>query len=284
MTGSEVNLWSVPGGKPVRHLTVEPHEMVLGLAFAPDGKTLAGGSIVEKDGAAQGQVRLWIVGTGIVKKTIAGLQGSPGGLAYSPDGKWLAAPTQVVQGDKVTASEVRLWNSDSGQLAHTFSIPGVVVEALAFTPDAKALAIKAATVDAKGEVGYSTVKLWDVTTGKLQWNFDEVGVSSLVQSIAFSGDGKWFVAAGVSFGRNVRNRIWVWSMTPDANGGLNLVNTWTPTSQNPDADDLANPSGGLVAALAPDDKTVAVGLGTGDVQLIDLQTGQVLRTFTNPVE
>lgn len=284
MTGGEVGLWSVAGGKRVRSMTVAPGETVLGIAFAPDGQTLAGGSIAGQGAAGKSQVRVWDVNTGAVKRTFDGLVGNPGGLAYSRDGKWLAAPVTQVKGDKVLGSEVRLWDAANGKLQHTYAMPAVVVDALAFAPDGKTLALKATGFNAKGEAGASSIRLWDTTQGKPIWNFDEVGVNSFVQSIGFSPDGKWFVAGGVNIGHG-SNDVWVWNLDPNpvTKQPYQIENIFNAgnrdgAGQNADASHL-----GLVTAIAPDNQTLALGYGAGGVQLIDMHMGKPGLALVNAV-
>jgi WD40 repeat protein len=80
-------------GPPARH--PEPprarrNHARLGLAFAPDGKTLAtvAGNVYESRPA--GQVQLWEVPTWRRRATLAGHDAFTMQIAFSPDGKSLA--------------------------------------------------------------------------------------------------------------------------------------------------------------------------------------------------
>ena len=57
--------------------------MVESVAYSPDGKTLASGSV-------DGTIRLWNAVTGQHKQTLEGLTGPVFSVAYSPDGSTLA--------------------------------------------------------------------------------------------------------------------------------------------------------------------------------------------------
>src|SRR5437867_3085777 len=75
-------------------------ELVHGVAFSPDGKTLA-------SAGADKTVKLWNVADGKELKTINAHAGTVFGLAFSRDGKQLA----TAGGDKL----VKIWNVADGK-------------------------------------------------------------------------------------------------------------------------------------------------------------------------
>jgi WD40 repeat protein len=101
------------------------------------------------------------------------------GLAFSPDGKWLASGG----GD----GEVRLW--DAGTLRKVHHLKGLFGSdaRVAFSPNGKSLA-GAAT---GGEPG---VIVWDLASGKERWRGSEA-----TRALAFSPDGRW-LACGLTTG------------------------------------------------------------------------------------
>jgi WD40 repeat protein len=151
---------------------------VRGVAFSPDGKTIASAS-------ADKTVKLWNVATH--KEIIPPLQGHRDqvwGVAFSPDGKTIASASD----DKT----VKLWDAAT-HLEITSPLQGhrYWVNSVAFSPDGKMLASGGAD---------KTVKLWDVATRKeiipLEGHRDQVN------SVAFSPDGKTIASA--SFDRTVK--------------------------------------------------------------------------------
>src|SRR5438874_1251957 len=86
--------------------TIDVHKgSVMGLAFSPDGKTLASSS-------RDKTIKLWDVQTRTLKQTLQGHTAEVCCVAFSPDGKLLAS----CSGDKT----VRTWEVWSAQPLRTF--------------------------------------------------------------------------------------------------------------------------------------------------------------------
>ena len=96
---STIRLWSLPDGAPVR--TMEAHEHVYGMALSPDGQWLASAGRARSAaatlwheatglGRAGPSVRLWRVRDGRELQSLD-LADDAWSVAFSPDGKWLAA-------------------------------------------------------------------------------------------------------------------------------------------------------------------------------------------------
>jgi WD40 repeat protein len=100
---------------------------VFGLAFSPDGRTLASGSM-------DNTVKLWDVPTGRERLTLTGHTSRVDVVAFSPDGSLLAS------GDD--SGVVMLWNPATGRQRHTFRHAQAFPAALAFSPDGMSLAAK----------------------------------------------------------------------------------------------------------------------------------------------
>ncbi len=144
-------------------------ELVISVAFSPDGKTLASGS-------ADKTIKLWDVATGKLSQTLTGhsdgvYSDEVSSVAFSPDGKTLASGSH----DKT----IKLWDMATGKLSQTLTGDSDAVYSVAFSPDGKTLASGS---------GDNTIKLWDVATGKPKQTI--TGHSEWVNSVAFSPDGK----------------------------------------------------------------------------------------------
>jgi RNA polymerase sigma factor (sigma-70 family) len=124
---ADVRLWDVATGKEIRAFDID--SMVNALTFSPDGKVLA-------IGQHDGRVTLWDVATGKKLRQLKGLTPKAVEMAFSPDGRLLAASGPVDENNKNT--QTRLWNALTGDLLHTWEDTAT---SFAFTPDGKELAI-----------------------------------------------------------------------------------------------------------------------------------------------
>ncbi len=136
------------------------------LAFSPDGATLAIGSGLA---SRSGQLALVQVADGRPVKTMSDLHSDTLlGLAYSPDGRWLAS----CGADKMT----KLLNTQNYEIAKLFEGHTHHVLALAWQEDSNRLAT--ASSDA-------TVKIWDIEKGESIRTIS--GFGNEVTSLAFVG-------------------------------------------------------------------------------------------------
>ncbi|MCW2859554.1 MAG: hypothetical protein JWP48_1262 [Actinoallomurus sp.] len=129
-----VRLWKV-GEHPRPATLTRPAPLTGGMAFSPDGRTLATG------GGDRG-VRLWDVGRHRLLTATPRLGGRLNAVAFSPDGRTLAC---------ATGAAVLLWDTTARTPATRLEARTPTVEAIAFSPDGKTLAT--AGDDA-------TVRLW----------------------------------------------------------------------------------------------------------------------------
>jgi dipeptidyl aminopeptidase/acylaminoacyl peptidase len=158
-----LRLWDTTTGQSVRPFDLATTE----LTFAPNGKVMAA--------AEESGITLWEVATGKRRCRLPGASGGSATLAFSPDGRWLAAGGN----DEV----VRLWDVLTGELRRGLVGHTDGIKALAFSPDGKRLASGSAD---------QTVILWDPGTGELLRRLE--GHRGTVQALAFAPDGKRLVS------------------------------------------------------------------------------------------
>ncbi|OAI46678.1 hypothetical protein AYO44_10905 [Planctomycetaceae bacterium SCGC AG-212-F19] len=175
-----VLLYDVATQRQVRVLPSDyPLAGVRCLAFSPDGQTLALGRGEQHQ---PGDMELWDVATGTLRKTWRGHVRGVTSLAFSPDGQLLATGSH----DKTLA----LWDLPACQeRIRQLMIPAQVVWSLAFAPDGKTLAIATGTelhTRLPGEV-----KLWDVATETVRATLR--GHTRPVTSVVFSADSQMLV-------------------------------------------------------------------------------------------
>jgi WD40 repeat protein len=145
--------------------TLKGHtDWVLSVAYNPDGKQLASGSVDQT-------VKIWDATTGQEIRTLRGHTGAVWSLAYSPDGKRLASAS--------ADTTVKVWDATTGREILTFKGHTNPAGPVAFSPDGKCIA--------SGD-DHAMVKVWDATT--LQELDSLEGDAGWVSSVAFSPDGK----------------------------------------------------------------------------------------------
>ena len=213
---------------------------VRSVAFSPDGKTLASGSL-------DNTVKLWDVSTGTELRTLEGHSAEVLSVAFSPDGKTLASGSRkgtIKLWDVSTGTELRTLTPMAKYLIRTR--PGAsdengfaAVFSVAFSPDGKTLA--SGSED-------NTVKLWDVSTGAELRTL--TGHSESVESVAFSTNGKILVSGSLD------KTVKLWD-----------VSTGTEVRTLRHSDFVRS------VAFSPDGKILASGSDDETVKLWNVSTG-----------
>jgi WD40 repeat protein/HEAT repeat protein len=241
-------LWDVATGKQRLSLAGHAAGPVGGIAFTPDGKTLATG-----DGGVSGEVKLWDAVSG--KELATTIRGhDPGGevlsMAFSPDGKLLASESgsrlkvwdvatgkerdalkgltgriQLFTPDRKTlittgcnpGDTITLWDVSAGKELRTLKMDGAVYCCVALTADGRVLASSGTfqTAARNGRLGWegheSDLKLWDPATGKELASLKWYGAT--IGSLAFSADGKVLAAGGGTGGNGNGGQVQVWDVS-----------------------------------------------------------------------
>ncbi len=153
----------------------------LGIAFSPDGRTLA-------TGGDDRSVRIWDSESGAAIQSCDPQRGRICDLVYTHSGDVLAA---TVEG------QVSLWDPNpEWQLVRrigSVDSPDVLVDrvtALAFSPDGKSLATGGGEPSRSGEL-----KIWSLADGKLSREIQDAH-SDTIQSLEFAPDGKLIASSG----------------------------------------------------------------------------------------
>jgi WD40 repeat protein len=237
----ELRLIDVPG-QSVR-IKVETGAAVSGLAYAPDGRTLA----VVTSGRP-GRVLLLDPTTAETRKRLEVDHARL--VVFAPDGKsvWVGCDGGMFGKDK-RPGMVSRWDLRSGTAVQTFeTTPGLFLS-LAVSPDGKTLASGGSE---------SGAVVWDAATGKAE----ELGrppggrVRPWVHGLAFAPDGKTLAVADTG------GRVRVWDVA-------------ARRERHP------NPLGSGIhrVALAPDGRTAAAAGGDGSVWVWDVATGKDIRSW-----
>jgi WD40 repeat protein len=173
-----IHLWDV--GRKVELHTLNERAEVSGLAYAPDGKTLAA--------AGRQAIELYDVANGKSRRRLEGHKSRETGIAFSPDGKTLVSAGS--EGD----NKLRFWDPATGKELRQAAIPnggdhGSYAPTLTFSPGGRTLALGGR---------YRWTQVWDVDSASWLMEIKSGG------PVAFSPDGK-LLAIG---GRDSEVQLW----------------------------------------------------------------------------
>jgi WD40 repeat protein len=292
-----------------------------GIAFSPDGRTLATGDMNET-------ILFWNPATGASLGKLEGCKSACCVLAFSPDGKLLCSAHQdktVRLWDWTTRKEVHrfppiqsnwpvggvtfspdgklvaahrsgsvdVWNTNTGKQVRSLPLPGITFSpVLAFSPDGKLLAAR----------DLYDLCLWEPATGKL---IRRRGRFGYLTSLAFSPDGKvlatgddnvqlWQVATGEEIrpGGQPSAEITSAAFSPDgkrlATGGPDeFIRLWDTDTGTYVRRFKACPDGNVSVSFSPDGKSLFSRHGDlsrhgNEFFQWDAATGKELRRFQAP--
>jgi WD40 repeat protein len=245
-TDRTVRLWRLdgtgPGGARPNYLTLPTGDEALSVlggrvAWSPDGRLLA---LPHSD-----DVCLREAATGKVARVLAGAKGCCA-VAFSPDGKLVAAGDNYSGTSSNPQGRVLLWEAATSRLVRTFAGHGNIVRSVAFSPDGKRLAS-----------GSDGVRVWDVDSGRQVRRFPTR--TYFIDALAFTPDGRALVAGG--------DEAVAWDLA----GGRELRRFGGEHRQVPGV------------ALSPDGRLLATTGDDGVVRLWDFAAGTELAALAGHV-
>jgi RNA polymerase sigma factor (sigma-70 family) len=240
-SGRVIRLWDAAHLRDVTTIAIEGEQLPTGLAFSPDGTTLAVG--IRTTGA---EIRLWNISDGTLLRRFKSRKStSVRHLKFSPDGKLLAAaglngPLLLL--DVLGGKELDSFGKEFDLVGNTSSNGPI-----AFSPDGGTLATRG---------GKQALHFWDLTLGRDRLDTPEAHLGG-VWAVAFPADGKTLVSG--SDDRTVR----IWDLA-----------TGRPTRT------LSQDGRVRSLAVSADGSFLAAGLDSPKkVHLWNLKTGERLHTW-----
>jgi WD40 repeat protein len=252
---------------------------VFAVAFSPDGKTIASGSIdatvILRDATSKQRKQvLW-------GKTTTSYVFC---VAFSPDGKTIASG--------YSDNTIILWDVAIGYKKQTLTGHTNYVHSLAFSPDGTTIA--SASYD-------RTIILWDATSGQKKRTLK--GHRNTVYSVAFSPDGKtiasgsadntiilWDATSGQKKQTLTAHTDYVWSVTfsPDgttiASLSARVVALWDAASGRMKQTLLGHTNGATCISFSPDGATIATGSHDKTIILWEVASGKMKQTLTGHLD
>ncbi len=239
---STIRLWNVRTGQNLK--TIKNHTgEVISLAFSPDGRTLASGSM-------DATVRLWYLRNGqYLRRSLEGHTGFVSSVMFSPDGGTLASSG----GSK--DSTIRRWGARNGRHQQTLKVDVDLFCYVAFSPDGRTLASSGGVFLSNRGWSDSTIRLWDAGNGRHQHTLE--GHTDEVSFVGFSPDGSTLASGS----RDNTIRLW------NANTGEHLQTL------------NGHKSPVYTVGFSPDGNTLASGSWDRTVRLWNASTGQFRQTL-----
>ncbi len=280
----DIKVWDLQTGQVVRTLVGHTSE-VRSLAISPDGKHLASTSTDQT-------LNVWDWQTGQVVRTLRGYVSKyfskarqeyvPNlfSVAIATDGTTLASGSyQFIETWNLKTGEslyvfdaycgltcaiainsndmtlvsggsdskfIKVWNLNTGTLARTLTGHSSNIIALAISPDGKTLISSSEDM---------TVKVWDLSTGQVNYTLNLDNTGKTVSSLAISPDGRTFVGGGCTF---VGKPLW------DSTYGIRVWDLKTGQRLHTLTGHSSHVSS---VAFAPDGCTLVSGSGDGTIKM-----------------
>jgi WD40 repeat protein len=247
-----VKVWDTASGDVLLSLTVIENRLpVLGelrLAWAPDNRRLA---VVGRTFSAH--VQVWDTTTGKESLTLdLGAQRMVELLAWSPDGKWLAAQESF--------SELKVWDTEKGREVLDLKSPGggTSLFSMVWSPDSKRLGFVS-----QGQA----IKVMEVASKKELLVLTDLGMPS---ALTWSPDGKQLAVLTRQAGKmGSEHTVKI----------LDGTTGKTAPSLSPPVGRVSEPAW---LSWSPDGKHIAVGSTAEDVAVVEVEKGKTLLSHNGP--
>ncbi|HUN31032.1 MAG TPA: hypothetical protein VMU95_03360 [Trebonia sp.] len=243
---------------------------VTGLAFSPNGQTIAGGVATSDTNQPTGIVMLWKVST----RTLSGVIPEPWlaeDLAFTPNGQSLVTGTAT--------GEVDLWNVTTD--AKTAQVQALTTSTLAGEPPV-AVSPNGQLIAFAISSGTDTfaIKLWSIATGKVVTTIN-ANAAGDISAIAFSPNGTQLAASDLAGGVH----LWDVSLSPPVllEGLSGHRYPVEHIAFSPNGDSLASASDDGTIALWDTRGTLLGGLANSTIAVAVSPNGRTLAVSTrNP--
>jgi len=270
--GEQARIWDISSKAELAAL--ENSSYATSFVFSPDAKVLIG--------AYEKKIKFWEVSSGKEINSVQAGEKDIYSLALSPDAKTLATGG--------ANQYIKLWDASSAELKNTILIPSKkghkpTTQDLAFTPDNQHI------------IGLSAgeIRLWRVKEENPLSNF-EVSIN-LVQTVAFSRDGKTYASAGrddfITIWDSATNtpitkledpQDWFFltknlEFSSDGKHLLSVHSNETVRVWDISNHQLLQKYDGEIAALSPDDISLVISLNDNSILLREIESGKELGRF-----
>ena len=222
-TDHTVRLWDIETGSEIRCLKIESANQAV---FSPNGDQFLTGAGNFFATIKDHSIRLWDTASG---QQLWGCReaGIVRGLAFSPDGRWVAADNSA------KSYSWGLWDASTGQEIPCPLKDAIGVSDLAFTRDSKHLVTASSEPMSSG--ADETVALWEVSSRRLLHRFR--GHEGSVHCVAVSPEGRTIASGGAD------HTVRVWDIESRTSsrvlGNSGFGNYFTSLAFSPHGDMLA---------------------------------------------
>lgn len=295
MDNKTIQLWDAISGHELRRLHGHTAE-ILALRFIGNGSQLV-------SMAFDGTLKLWETDTGRELKSMQ-LERVAGAM-FSQDGQLLVTKT-------LGKSTTKLWTVSDGHLLRVLPASLNMDHVMALSADGTLLADAGDRYESNGRspglIETNAIRIYDVATGEERHRIPLTSKDYMLQSLAFSPDGRWLTLAGSSdvrlwevntgrqgfeFAAGILQKAVAFSpdgqwLVVSSEVGVTLCNI-AVQQKLPDGNAIlalrADDANGILRlTFSSDDRRIATAGGDGLVRVWDVASKRVVRTLSGKLE